>query len=87
MNLKKKKPKEEIVPDKDISFTLKKYQTILDDWIFEKEKEKKRDEEEQIKSEIDLQKLKYELNACEVLKELELYFGDSNKIISRHVKI
>ena len=39
----KTKPKEEIVPDKDISFTLPKISTILDDQIFEKEQEKKRE--------------------------------------------
>ena len=36
-------------------------------------------EEEQIKFEMDLQKLKDELDAVEVLKELELYFGGLNK--------
>ena len=44
--IEKEKPKEEIVPDVDISFTLPKVSTILDDWIFKKEQEKKRDEEE-----------------------------------------
>ena len=54
--IEKGKPKEEIVPDQDISFTLSKISTILDDWIFEKEQEKKREKEEQIKSKIDLKK-------------------------------
>ena len=52
--IEKETQKEEIVPDEDISFTLPKISTISDDWIFGKEQEKKREEEEQIKSEIDL---------------------------------
>ena len=64
--IEKEKPKEKIVPDKDISFTLLKISTILDDLIFEKEQEKKRKEEKQIKSEIDLQKLKDKLDVGEV---------------------
>ena len=56
--IEKGKPKEEIVPDQDISFTLSKISTILDDWIFEKEQEKKREKEEQIKSKIDLTKIR-----------------------------
>ena len=76
---KKKKPKEEIVPDKDISFTLLKVSTILDDLIFEKEQEKKREEEKQIKSEIDLQKLKDGLDVGEVPWELEFYFSGLSK--------
>ena len=56
--IEKGKPKEEIVPDQDISFTLSKISTILDDWIFEKEQEKKREKEEQIKSKIDLKKIR-----------------------------
>ena len=79
--IEKEKPKKEIVPDEDISFTLPKISTILDDQIFEKEQEKKRVEEEQIKFEMDLQKLKDELDAVEVLKELELYFGGLDKNI------
>ena len=77
--IEKEKPKEEIVPDEDISFTLPNVSTVSDGQIFEKEQEKKREEEEQIKSEIDLQKLKDELDVGEVLKELEFYFGSLNK--------
>ena len=77
--IEKEKPKEEIVPYEDISFTLPKVSTTLDDWVCEKEQEKKREEEEQIKSEIDLQKLKDECDVGEVPKELEFYFGGSNK--------
>ena len=36
-----KKQQEEIVPDEDISFILPKISTISDEWIFEKEQEKK----------------------------------------------
>ena len=78
--IEKEKPKEKIVPDEDISFTLSKISTILDDQIFRKEQEKKREEQEQIKSGIDLQKLKDELDVGEVPKELEFYFGGLNKI-------
>ena len=39
----------------------------------------KREKEKQIKSEIDLQKLKDELDMGEVTKELEFYFGSLNK--------
>ena len=63
--IEKGKPKEEIVPDQDISFTLSKISTILDDWIFEKEQEKKREKEEQIKSKIDLKK-KQKMNFTQV---------------------
>ena len=77
--IEKEEPKEEIVPDEDISFTLPKISTTLDDQIFEKEQEKRREEEEQIKPEIGLQKLKDELDAGEVPKELEFYFGGLNK--------
>ena len=79
--IEKETQKEEIVPDEDISFTLPKISTISDDWIFGKEQEKKREEEEQIKSEIDLQKLEDELDAGEVPKKLEFYFGGLNKKI------
>ena len=79
--IEKEKPKEEIVPDEDISFALPNVSTISDGQIFEKEQEKKREEEEQIKSEIDLQKLKDECDMGEVPKELEFYFGGSNKKI------
>ena len=77
--IEKEKPKEEIVPDEDISFTLPKVSTTLDGWICGKEQEKKREEEERIKSEIDLQKLKDECDVGEVPKELEFYFGGSNE--------
>ena len=40
--IEKEKPKEEIQPDEDISFTLPKISRILDGRIFEKEQEKKR---------------------------------------------
>ena len=56
--IEKGKPEEEIVPDEDISSTLSKISTILDDWIFEKEQEKNRKKEEQIKSKIDITKIK-----------------------------
>ena len=50
-----------------------------DIWKRARKKEREREEEKQIKSETDLQKLKDELDACEVPKEFEFYFGVLNK--------
>ena len=47
--------------------------------IWKRTREKEREEEKQIKSEIDLQKLKDEVDVGEVPKELEFYFGCLNK--------
>ena len=56
--IEKEKPKEEIVPDESIIFTLPKAPTILDDEDFETKQEIKKQKYDKIQQEIDLTRLK-----------------------------
>ena len=73
--IEKEKPKEEIVPDANILFTLPKPPSILDDKDFETEQEIKKQKDDDIQQEIDLTRLKDEIDAMEIPSEIEFYFG------------
>ena len=75
--IEKEKPKEETVPDENIIFSLPKTPTILDYEDFEI-KQIKTQKDNQINEEIDLTKFKDEIDAGEISKELEFYFGRKN---------
>ena len=74
----KEKPKEEIVPDENIIFSLQKIPAILDNEDFEIKQEIKKQKDDEINEEIDLTRLKDEINAGEILKEIEFYFAGKN---------
>ena len=74
----KEKPKEEIVPDENIIFSLPKIPTILDNEDFEIKQEIKKQKDDEINEEIDLTRLKDEIDAGEIPKETEFYFGRKN---------
>ena len=74
----KEKPKEEIVPDENIIFSLQKIPAILDNEDFEIKQEIKKQKDDEINEEIDLTRLKDEINAGEIPKEIEFYFAGKN---------
>ena len=74
----KEKPKEEIVPDENIIFSLQKIPAILDNEDFEIKQETKKQKDDEINEEIDLTRLKDEINAVEIPKEIEFYFAGKN---------
>ena len=65
------------MPKEDI-FHLPKIPTILDNEDFEQKQKIKKQQDDEIKKEIDLTRLKDELDAGQVLKEIEFYFGGQN---------
>ena len=73
----KEKLKEEIVPDENIISSLPKIPTILDNEDFEIKQELRKQKDE-INEEIDLTRLKDEIDAGEILKESDFYFGREN---------
>ena len=70
--------KENLAPEEDIIFHLPKIPTILDNEDFEQKQEMKKQQDDEIKEEIDLTMLKDELNAGQVPKEIKFYFGGQN---------
>ena len=77
--IEKEKPKEEIVPDENVLFTLPKAPTILDDEDFETKQEiNKKQKDGEIQQEIDLSRLKDEIDAGEIPREIEFYLGGEN---------
>ena len=62
----------------DVTFFLPKVPTILDDDKYEKKKEIKKQEDDEIKEEINLQKLTDKINQGNIPSELEFYFGGFN---------
>ena len=76
--IEKEKQKEEIVPDKDIIFSLPKIPTILDKEDCEIKQEIKKQKDDEINQEINLVRLKDETDVGEIPKEIELYFGGEN---------
>ena len=76
--IEKKKPKKNLVTEEVIIFHLPKIPTILNNKDFEKKQEIKKQENDKIKKEIDLTRLKGELHAGQVPKKVELYFGGKN---------
>ena len=78
MIIEKGKPKEEIFPNENIIFSLPKIPTILDNEDFEIKQEIKKQKDDEINGEIDLAKLKDEIDAGEIPKEIEFYFSGKN---------
>ena len=76
--IEKEEPKEEIIPDENIIFTLPKAPTVLDDEGFETKQEIKIQKDEKMQQEIDLTRLKDEIDAGEVPGEIEFYFQGEN---------
>ena len=76
--IEKEKPKEEIVLDKNIIFSLPKIPTILGNKYFEMKKEIKKQKDDKINEETDLTILKDEIDVREIPKEIELYFEGEN---------
>ena len=76
--IEKEKPKEEIVPDENIIFSLPKTPTILDNEGFQIKQEIKKQKDAEINDEIDLTRLKDEKDAGEIPKDIEFYFGGKN---------
>ena len=64
-----------MVPDEDIVFTLPKLPIILDNDDFEQKQEMKKQQDEEINDEINLTRLKDEIDFGENPKETEFYFG------------
>ena len=70
--IEKEKPMEEIVPDKNIIFSLPKIPPILDNENSEIKQEIKKQKDDKINEEKDLTRLKDEVDAGEIPKEIEL---------------
>ena len=74
----KENPKEEIVHDQNIIFSLPKIPTILDNEDFEIKQEIKKQKDDETIEETDLIRLKYEIGTGEIPKEIEFYSGREN---------
>ena len=74
----KENPKEEIVHDQNIIFSLPKKPTVLDNEDFERKQEIKKQKDDETVEEIDLITLKYEIGTGEIPKEIEFYSGREN---------
>ena len=83
--IEKEKPKQNLVPDGDIIFTLAKLPIILDNDDFEWKQEMKKQDKE-INDEIDLTRLNYEIDSREIPKEIEFYFGGPSPIFFKCVQ-
>ena len=75
--IEKEKPKEEIASNENI-FSLPKMPTILDNEDFEIKQEIKKQKDDEINEEKDLTRLKDEVDAGEIPKEIEFYFDGKN---------
>ena len=76
--IEKENPKEEIVHDQNIIFSLPKIPTILDNEDFEIKQEIKKQKDDETIEETDLIRLKYEIGTGEIPKEIEFYSGREN---------
>ena len=76
--IEKEKPKEEIVPDENIIFTLPKAPTILDDKDFETKQEIKKHKYDEIQQQIDLTRLKDEIAREKFLGKLNFTLEGKN---------
>ena len=70
--------KEKPEANDDVTLSLPKVPTILDDDKYEKKKEIKKQEDDEIKEKINLQKLNDKINQGNIPSELEFYFGGFN---------
>ena len=76
--IEKEKPREEIVPDENIIFIQPKAPAILDDKDFQIKQEIKKQKDDEINEEINLTRLKYQIDAGEIPREIKFYFGGEN---------
>ena len=76
--IEKAKPKEEIISDENIIFSLPKIPAFLDNEDFEIKQDIKKQKDDDINEEIDLTRLKDEIDTGEIHKEIEFYFGRKN---------
>lgn len=76
--IEKEKPKEKLKADNGVTLVLPKIPTILDDDKYEKKKEIKKQEDDEIKDKIDLQMLTDKINQGNILSEIEFYFRGPN---------
>ena len=76
--IEKEKPKEEIVSDESIIFSLPIIPTTLDNEDFEIKQGIKKQKDDEINEELDLTRLKDEIGDGEIPKEIEFYFGGKN---------
>ena len=73
------KTKENLVPNKDIIFILPKLPAILDKDDFEQKQDIKKQEDNEMNNEVDLTRLKDEIDSGDIPKEIEFYFGGPNQ--------
>ena len=66
------------MPEDDIVFALPKIPKILDNEDFEQKQEIKKQQDDEINDEIDLNRLKDEINAGKIPRKIEFYFGGQN---------
>ena len=76
--IEKEKPKEGVVPDENIIFSLPKIPKILDNEDFEIKQQIKKQKDDKVNEEIDLTRLKDEIDVGEIPKEIEFYFDGKN---------
>ena len=75
----KEKAKKNLVHEDDIVFALSKLPTILGNDDFEEKQEIKREQKKGIDDEINLTRLKEEMDSGETPWEIEFYFGGPNQ--------
>ena len=73
--MEKEKPKENLVPENGIVFTLPKIPEILNNGDFEQKQEIKKQQDDEINDGIDLNRLKDQIDPGKIPKEIEFYFG------------
>ena len=84
--IEKEKPKEKLKADNGVTLVLPKIPTILDDDKYEKKKEIKKQEDDEIKDKIDLQMLTDEINWETFCLRLNSTLEVQTQTISRHVQ-
>ena len=75
----KEKPKENIVPDEEIVFTLPKIPTFLNNDNFEVKKQTTEQENKERDDGINIQKIQDEIDSGNIPSEYEFYFGCPNR--------
>ena len=71
----KENPKKNLVPEDDIVFALPKIPEIPNNEDFEQKQEIKKQQDDEINNEIDLNRLKDGIDAGESPREIDFYFG------------
>ena len=80
--IEKEKPKENIVLDDDIVFSLPKIPTILDNDDFKVRKQTTEQVNKETGNEINIHKIQDEINSGNVSSENEIYFGGPSRAFS-----